>query len=89
MRNSEQQANTIDEKILLYVKSNTLDFSGISAERKADLDKIADSPVFRNNSYTISIYFTEIRHAIPYTNFTLHFAIRSQTEKMPFIGDGI
>lgn len=42
MRNSEQQANTIDEKILLYVKSNTLDFSGISAERKADLDKIAD-----------------------------------------------
>ena len=32
----------IDEKILAYIKSNTLDFSGISAERKENLDKIVD-----------------------------------------------
>ncbi|WP_255036248.1 protein-tyrosine-phosphatase [Lacihabitans soyangensis] len=42
MNNPVQNANVIDEKILSYIENNTLDFSGISEERKGDLDKIAD-----------------------------------------------
>lgn len=34
--------NAIDEKILFYIENKALDFSGISDERKRDLDKIAD-----------------------------------------------
>ena len=42
MNNPAPNANVIDEKILSYIEHNTLDFSGISEERKGDLDKIAD-----------------------------------------------
>lgn len=42
MNNPAPKANAIDEKIMSYIKSNALDFSVISVERKANLDKIAD-----------------------------------------------
>jgi hypothetical protein len=42
MNNPAPNENVIDEKILSYIEHNTLDFSGISDERKGDLDKIAD-----------------------------------------------
>ena len=42
MNNSVVETNIIDEKILNYIKTNTLDFNGISTERKQVLDKIAD-----------------------------------------------
>ncbi len=42
MSKPSSKAIVIDEKILAYIKSNTLDFSGISAERKENLDKIVD-----------------------------------------------
>ncbi len=42
MNNPTQKAIGIDEKIHAYIRSNTLDFSTISRERKEDLIKIAD-----------------------------------------------
>ncbi len=42
MNNPAPKTILIDEKLLSYIETNTLDFSGISAERKGDLDKIAD-----------------------------------------------
>ncbi len=42
MNNPAQKAIVIDEKILSYIRSNALDFSTISSERKEDLIKIAD-----------------------------------------------
>lgn len=42
MNNPTTKANVMDEKILSFIESNTLDFNGISTERKEDLEKIAD-----------------------------------------------
>ena len=42
MGNSNVETNVMDQKILNYIKQNTLDFSGISTERMQELDKIAD-----------------------------------------------
>jgi len=54
MSNSSPKAIVIDEKILAYIKSNTLDFSDISAERKENLDKIVDYVLMKTKSNEIA-----------------------------------